>query len=362
VRDSLLQKNNIRKQEKMMNETTKLVVALTVVSLSLIVVTQSASGQSTIISKTTPALPKLYIATTRNFTNTNNTFSLDTAQLINSALSKFGGGCPREIAIYIHGFNRDQNEAGEEFDRIHKSLNYNNYTEPLIGFSWNSNTGYERAKNNAQDNGPQLAKFIIAFKSKCPNVNIRVIGHSLGAAVVESTLVNLDKSQQDLNTSGNNSKIIKSVDLLGAAINNKSISKNTDFGKAIEHVVDKFYNLYDSQDNGLEYNILFENHIPLGLIGVSLKNATLNYHPLGLEGVSLDNRPVNYIETNVTKEIPAISDADGDGNVEECFENIMPVIVEGDNHCGYIGFRQPFSPSLISDGAMNVVVRGWNNP
>ena len=83
-------------------------------------------------------------------------------------------------------------------------------------------------------------------------------------------------------TNGNNSKIIKTVHLLGAAIDNKLIAKNTPFGKAIEHVVDKFYNLYDSQDDGLEINILFENGLPNSLLGVSLRNATLNYHPLGL--------------------------------------------------------------------------------
>jgi len=37
----------------------------------------------------------------------------------------------------------------------------------------------------------------------------------------------------------------------------------------------------------------------------------------------------------------------------------MAVRLWGDNHCGYIGFRQPFSNSLINDGAMNIVVRDW---
>ena len=48
--------------------------------------------------------------------------------------------------------------------------------------------------------------------------------------------------------------------------------------------------------------------------------------------------------------IPPISDADGDGNVEECFEDINPAVIWGDNHCGYIGFRQPSAGSLIDDG------------
>jgi hypothetical protein len=33
--------------------------------------------------------------------------------------------------------------------------------------------------------------------------------------------------------------------------------------------------------------------------------------------------------------------------------------VGGDNHCGYIAFRNPFAGSLIDDGAMNIVVRDW---
>src|SRR5215217_4837664 len=64
--------------------------------------------------------------------------------------------------------------------------------------------------------------------------------------------------------------------------------------------------------------------------------------------------PLNYHETNIAYEIPSFSDADRYGNVEECFEDIKPVHVWGDNHCGYIGFRNPFGGSLIDDGAMNI--------
>lgn len=59
-----------------------------------------------------------------------------------------------------------------------------------------------------------------------------------------------------------------------------------------------------------------------------------------------------------------MSDADGDGNIEECFEEYKPALEKGDNHCGYIGFREPFSTSLINDGVMDIVVEDWksNNP
>ena len=110
-----------------------------------------------------------------------------------------------------------------------------------------------------------------------------------------------------------------------------------------ENVVDKFYNLFDLEDDGLKVNQL-ENRQPLGLVGA----------PKGTV-------PANYDDINVVFEIPPFSDADGDGNVEECFEDINPVKVWGDNHCGYIGLRGPFSNSLLDDGAINVVVEDWKS-
>ena len=143
----------------------------------------------------------------------------------------------------------------------------------------------------------------------------------------------------------NNSKIIKSVHLLGAVISNKLIDNNTPLGNAIEHLVVNFTNLYSSQDDGLEFNKYFEKHNSLGLVGASK-----------------GTKHSNYNDINVTLELPPLSDADGDGNIEECFEEYKPAIVEGDNHCGYIGFRLPFSNSLITDGAIDIVVEDWRNP
>jgi hypothetical protein len=68
----------------------------------------------------------------------------------------------------------------------------------------------------------------------------------------------------------------------------------------------------------------------------------------------------NY-DTNVANEIPPLSDADGDGNVD-CFEDFYPVKLWGDNHCGYIGFRNPSTGSFRDDGAMNLVIRNWMKP
>jgi hypothetical protein len=35
----------------------------------------------------------------------------DTALLVNSAILKFGAGYPPEVAIYVHGFNRNDAES-----------------------------------------------------------------------------------------------------------------------------------------------------------------------------------------------------------------------------------------------------------
>jgi hypothetical protein len=303
-------------------------------------------------------LPPLFVFSTRINPSFNPT---QLTHLIGYATEKFNG-CPAEIAIFIHGYNRNGAESGEEFNRIQMSLKSNNSTIPLIGFSWVSDTDWIWAKKNAKDSGIELAKFINEFKkSSCPDTDIRIIAHSLGAATVESALTSLYTNQLSESNSSD-FKMIKSVHLLGAAINNNQIEKNSFLGNATEHVVENFYNLFDPEDDGLQFNKWYENGIfNLGLLGVPPENATLKYLPLGLVGVLPEKRPANYNETNVASEIPAISDADGDGNIEECFEEFKQALKEGNNHCGYIGFRNPFSPQLINDGAINVVVEDWKN-
>jgi hypothetical protein len=103
----------------------------------------------------------------------------------------------------------------------------------------------------------------------------------------------------------------------------------------------------------LEFNQFIEGHDPLGLVGLSK-------YPTEIW-------PRNCNETDVTTAIPPLSDADGDGNFEECFEGFNPDFVPvsqdgfGDNHCGYIGFRQSFSNSIIEDGVIDIVVTDWMN-
>ena len=200
-------------------------IILAMVVISLVVSTPIA--YATLSSDTTKKQqqPLLSIISTRDtpiFT------PVHLPKLVSDTITKFDENktCPSDITIYIHGFNKSKDDAGEEFNRIQTSLNASKSPIPfLIGFSWDSKVPWKQAKVNAENSGAELVKFILSFKYKCQTTNIHLIAHSLGAAVVSSTLSYLDiYLNEEINK--NNPKIIKSVHLLGAAINNLSITKS----------------------------------------------------------------------------------------------------------------------------------------
>ena len=246
-----------------------------------------------------------------------------------------------ELAIYIHGVWTGQIAVKEQIDRTNLSLISNEYNIPVVGFSWDSTTainpsGWTIAKSIANQNGPKLAKFLSDFRTNCPNHNIRIIAHSLGAKVVESALISLNNNERWKNNSAYN---ITSIHLIGAAISDRATSKNSQFGTAIDNTVTNFYNLYNPKDNLLRSAyIKTEKENPLGLVGLN----------------KAEPFPSNYTERNVMLEIPPLKKASGiykpfvDNTVSEW----------GNNHSGYIGFRG-VNGKLKNDGAINVIVADW---
>jgi hypothetical protein len=70
---------------------------------------QSALGYATLISERTAQQQQpLSVFSTRIITIFNTT---QIKQLVNFTIANFNGTCPLEIAMYIHGFNRNQAEA-----------------------------------------------------------------------------------------------------------------------------------------------------------------------------------------------------------------------------------------------------------
>jgi hypothetical protein len=256
-----------------------------------------------------------------------------------------------------------------------------NYEIPLIGFSWDSNTpipppGWETAKIIAKENGPKLAQFIYDLKNKCPQTDVRLIAHSMGARVVLSSLDILTNNPNW----NNNNYTIASVHLMGAAVDDEEVSKNSNdilidptndirikaaYGNAVEKEVVKFYNLYNPEDDVLEADV-----------ECSLLSCQPIYYPkyehdlaLGQSGAQSGiDIPENYGQINARSQIDFIIDDDGDGLCDLFipFTTICTIYRAGDNHFGYVGFRYPFSGPFVGtlrdNGAMDIVVDNWNNP
>jgi len=275
--------------------------------------------------------------------------------------------CPNEIAIVVHGWGLDKNMAIERFDRAKMSLEHNNYSEPIIGFSWDANTTWTIAKSIAKDNGPKLAQFISDYKNKCQATEIRLIAHSLGSRTVLSALDALHNNQKWKSEKFK----VTSVHLMGAAVDDEEISKDLSYilkspaivkdmsewydvygiksayGKVIENVTSKFYNLFDPKDKALiRLYTMDENDNALGLKGRQ-------------EGITA---PSNYNQTDVQDQILPLDDADGDGKCDLALIK-NETVEKGDNHAGYFGFTNMTNNKkvFIGDGAMDVVVSNWRN-
>jgi len=64
------------------------------------------------------------------------------------------------------------------------SLENNSYYIPLIGLSWDSDTYWDSARSVAKENGPKLGQFILDYKEREQNkdVKVRLLGLSLGSS------------------------------------------------------------------------------------------------------------------------------------------------------------------------------------
>jgi hypothetical protein len=294
--------------------------------------------------------------------------------------------CPAHIAIFVHGWGLDETQAKERIDRMKMSLDHDHYFVPLVGFSWESKKEWELAKLTAADNGPKLAHFILDFMNVCKNevgkdVTVSLIAHSMGARVVLSALNNLHMNQMW----NNNNFKISTVHLMGAAVDDEEVSRTsiaafnppgfgpalcslyflnhfspgdgvkTAFGNAITEEVVKFYNLINPEDNVLQfiYPCYEAGDDALGLGGKQEFGITPPPDSI-------------YQEINVKDEIKPFPDADGIDEpvgVESwdfglCNSFGVCFVATGDNHAGYIGFRNSTNPInvLADDGAMNKVV------
>ena len=160
----------------------------------------------------------------------------------------------KEITIMIHGLRNNTSGALTKFVIAKRKLVQLGYKNSVIGYSYDSNTtGAQYILHAlhalhvgviiANKNGRNLAKFVTDFKQKSPETKIRLIGHSLGAHVILSTIKNLAKNTR-------NKGIIEAVYLFGGSISSDALSvKNASYVQKI--VCAKIRNYYSPYDEVL---------------------------------------------------------------------------------------------------------------
>ena len=157
-----------------------------------------------------------------------------------------------EIVIMIHGLRNNKSGALAKYVIAEKRLKTLNYKHDVVGYSYDSNTAGVQYKSTAlsalkvgvtiaKKNGKNLSKFIKDLKSKNPSIKIRLMGHSLGAQVILSTIESLAKNSE-------NNGIIESVHLFGASIPANSLSPKihgNEFQKIVNKKIMNYYSPYD---------------------------------------------------------------------------------------------------------------------
>ena len=182
----------------------------------------------------------------------------------------------KELTIMIHVLRNDNAGAIAKVILAKNKLKKLNYSYPIIGYSYDSNTTgahlIKYAKRSlaagqviAKKNGRNLGKFIEDFKVNSPSTKIRLIGHSLGSQVILSTLEYLAKKKK-------NAGIVESVYFFGASITN-DVPASKKYGKILQDTVNtKIVNYYAPSDEVLSWADN-ENFVksPLGLDGATGK-------------------------------------------------------------------------------------------
>lgn len=178
----------------------------------------------------------------------------------------------KEITIMIHGLRNDSAGAVAKVLLARNRLRKLDYSYPVIGFSYDSNTTgahlIKHAKHAlavgqiiAKKNGRNLGKFIEDFKTTSPKTKIRLMGHSLGSQVILSTIEYLAKKKQNVG-------IIESIYFFGASIT-EDVPSSKKYGKLLQKIVaKKIVNHYAPKDEVL-YWANKEKYVPgpLGLNG-----------------------------------------------------------------------------------------------
>lgn len=155
---------------------------------------------------------------------------------------------PDEIAVHVHGWLSDVDSALISFEQSTQALRNNGYDRPVVGYSWDADTGLDAwwaATEIAERNGAKLAQFLTDYADATGGTSVRLLAHSLGARVVLSAV-------RTLNDNGS-TDVVTSVSLLGGAADNDAVSLEGTYGDDLERAVGTVDNFWKADDSVLNY-------------------------------------------------------------------------------------------------------------
>lgn len=209
-----------------------------------------------------------------------------------------------EIVVVVHGYNNDLQGGRDTANRTRLGLRENGYGNLVVGFAWDADAsvgtfdpGWGEAVDIARGNGPKLAQWVADWTDQGGRP-VRVIAHSLGARVTAEALA-------DLRARGR-SNAVRSVALLGGAIDDQEVETDEPYGAAIADATHRFDNFYNTDDPVLDWAYsAFEFDTAVGQLGIQ----------------DVSDSPANYGEADVTDTV------DGHSSYYRANEGCLPQVV-----------------------------------
>ncbi len=170
-----------------------------------------------------------------------------------------------KLIIAIDGFLSEGDK--KQFKDWMKTLKNHYFDATIVGFKWKSqnlkvilNSGistWYKAVHQTLESAKILSNYIIEQKELNPNLEITLMGHSLGARVIFNTLFQLLESKTK----------VDNIILLGGAVNNDKVNWSD-----VSHAVSKnIYNFYSKKDMVLKnlYQVTMLD-TPIGLSKIKI--------------------------------------------------------------------------------------------
>jgi esterase/lipase superfamily enzyme len=240
---------------------------------------------------------------------------------------------PEDLLIIIHGFNNDEEVARNACGLARDSLLMNDFDSAIIGYAWDADTqldpnsmiGYHEGSLHAEGNGTKLARFIIDYKSVCPDTRVHILAYCMGTRVVAEMLYALDNDDAFADLP----MLVESIHFVASDIPNEKVQTNSRYGAAIENNVRFFFNYYSNKDKvlGVLYRLKVAGNQALGCMDIR----------------DADFIPSNYQSIDASAELKVL---DMEGNFD--------VRRQGYNHLGVLGLLNA-EGDHIDDGEMNLV-------